>query len=195
MSCSLLESWSQNNCLESHLCRGWCLLAPSCAEPGKAGREAPSLSDAGPFPEPLWNVWALASRAMIIPIRMGSYIPRRAPEHDASLPLQPVGRGVKGTSVLLPLLIWQCLTAPARLCSARGQLSLPCCNLPIRAVDPCRIPSVQILLDFVPSKKSCSGFLELRHISLTQNCCFLGSSDVIKLVWLFFFLFLVIRVK
>lgn len=109
-------------------------------------------------------------------------------EHDTSpcpglscCSLQCWAQG-EGIPILLPSPVWQCLPAPARL----GQLCLPCHNLPVCAVDPCRIPSVQILLDFVPSRKSCSGFLELRHISLSQNCCFLGSSDAIKIVWLFF---------
>lgn len=174
MSCSLLESRSQSNCLESHRGRGWCLLAPSSAESGKAGGEALSFSDAGPFLESLWKVWALASRARSIPMWMGSSIPHRAQHLSlcglSCCSLQPMGREVKGTPILLPLLLWQCLTAPARLCSAWDQLFLPCRNLPVHAVDPCRIPSIQILLDFVPSKKSCSSFLELRHTSLTQNC-------------------------
>lgn len=147
-------------------------------------------------PHPLW-CWAfflrpleVVDRAVSIPIWMGSL---SYTEHGPSpcpgmtcCSLQPLGRGVQGTPVLLPSPVWQCLTAPARLCSALGQLCLPCCNLPLCAVDPCRIPSIQSLLDFVPSRKSCSGFLELRHISLNQNCCFLGSCDAVKIVWLFF---------
>lgn len=101
------------------------------------------------------------------------------------------GQKSEGSPFFLALLLWQCLTPPPKLCSAlersHSQLCQTSRNLTVCAVDPCRIPSVPILLDFVPSEKSCSGFSELTCISLTQNYPFLGSSNTVKLVCLGFF--------
>lgn len=66
-------------------------------------------------------------------------------------------------------------------------LGLPCCILAVCAVGPCGIPSILILLDFVPDKKKpISGFSELILIALTQNCHFMGSSVTLNLVCSFF---------
>lgn len=131
---------------------GACWHLPLQSLERQEGRPHPSLS-AGPSPEPLWKLWARASRAVSIPTWMGWDIPHRAAH--CSLPScseQPLGRGVKGAPALLPSPVWQCLTAPERLCSAWGQLGLPCCNLPICAVDPCRIPSSRSSWTLLPAE-------------------------------------------
>lgn len=137
-------------------------------------------------------MWALASRASSIHLWIAVYVPHRSmmllPQKvwPAAF-LQTAGRRVKAAPFFLALLIWQCLSPPPKLCSAleccHAQLCLASHSLTVCAVDPCRIPSVLIFLDFVPSKKSCSGLWELTRISLTQNCHFVRSSDTVKLVW------------
>lgn len=69
---------------------------------------------------------------------------------------QAVSGRVKATLFSLVLLFWQCLSPPLKLCSALAhshtQLCLTSHNLSVCAVDPCRIPSVLSLLDFVLAK-------------------------------------------
>lgn len=127
----------------------------------------------------LWRGWVLASRVSRVRLSIALYIPHRSmpllpPRAWPAAFLQTVGRKWRQPPFFLARLIWQCLTPPPKLCSAlehsHTQLCLISCNLAVCAVDPCRIPSVPVLLDFVPSKKSCSGFSELMSVSLTQNC-------------------------
>lgn len=169
------------------------LLRQSLEKQEVAGRHHPLLTV--PSPEhPLESVGAcreslkhgLAGSSSVPPAQEQTRLPL---EVWPAAFLQTVGRRGKTTPFFLALPIWQGLAPPKR-CSAlersHTQLCLTSPNLTVCAVDPCRIPSVPILLDFGPRKKSCSGFSELMRISLTQNCCFLGSSDTVRLVWGFF---------
>lgn len=153
VSCSLLVvSWSQNNCVKSHLCSGWCSLPPSPAkgESGKArgGWEAPSTGD-GAFPSAPPRRQGCACRqslkhgladSSVLPAQEQTRLPLEA---WPTAFLQTVGRRGKTTPFFLALPIWRGLTPPKH-CSAlersHTQLCLTFPNLTVVLWIPAEFP-------------------------------------------------------